>query len=497
MKTNENTGISRLFGSRIASQNGTKHPKKRGSSNRVMLMRLILLATIFGPAYAQAADHFVRQGATGSGNGNDWTNAYTSLPSTLIRGDTYYIADGTYGSYTFDDPVSGSSIIYIKKATIGSHGTDTGWSNTYGDGQATFGNYLAFFSSNWVFDGVSGTDYLPGHGFRVDNSANSGTTLILFGQPGGAGVSNITVSHIDLLGRGYNQTAVNDRGFYSNSSNASNYTISHNFISGVGVPFLTRQVNTMLVEYNHIEGNHSQPESHGEPWSDTGTDNVIFRYNRLKNPEGTAVFFIGNGGAGNPTNSNTSSNWQLYGNIFYYQNYAAGSGHNPGTGAVLWCPSSAYGGDTYCHNWMIYNNTFYNFSYGSSSGRILARTGTGITTPLVQGNIWDSSSDSAYHENVTASYNYYRNTAHNTESNEQIGSSSPFVSAANADFHLSGVTSGVATISPLAGLTVNATDMAGVVRGGDGVWDRGAFEYSTLAPSNTLSLSPPTNLRLQ
>lgn len=456
-----------------------------------------ILTAIAGMAsgVSEAATKYVRPGATGNNSGSDWTNAYNALPSALTRGDTYYLADGSYGSRTFNQAASGTLVITIKKATIADHGTATGWSDTYGDGQATFGSWVQFFSSNWVFDGVSGTDYLPGHGFRVDNSASSDTTLILFGQPGGTGVSNVTVSHIDLFGGGYNQTAVNDRGFYSNSSNASNYTISHNFISGVGVPFLTRQVNTMLVEYNHIEGNHSQPASHGEPWSDTGTDNVTFRYNRLKNPEGTAVFFIGNGSAGNPTNSNTSSNWQLYGNIFYYQNYVVGSQHNPGTGAVLWCPSDAYGGDTYCHNWMIYNNTFYNFSYGSSSGRILARPGTGITIPLVQGNIWDSSSDSAYHENVTASSNYYRNTTHKTESNEQIGSSSPFVSAANADFHLLGATLGVATITPLSGLTVNVTDEDGVVRGSDGIWDRGAYEYSAGAQSNTLN--PPANLRLQ
>lgn len=451
-------------------------------------------------SFAQAASHYIRQGATGNGSGSDWTNACTGFTgscadSSLVRGDTYYVADGSYGSQDFYRATSGTLVITIKKATIADHGTATGWSDTYGDGQATIGSSLAFFSSHWVFDGVSGTDYQAGHGFRVDNSANSNTNLITFGMPGGAGVSNVTVSHIDLIGRGYNQAIVNDRGFFSNSSNSSNFTISHNFVSGVFVPFGTRQINTMLVEYNYIEGNHSTPEAHGEPWSDTGTDNVIFRYNRIKNPEGTAVFFIGNGSAGDPTNYNTSSNWQVYGNTFYYQNYVAGSGHNPGVSAILWCPSSLYGGDTYCHNWMIYNNTFYNFSYGSSSGRILARAGTGINLPIVQGNIWDSSSDGAYHDGIKASYNYYRNTAHTAESNEQIGSGSPFVNAANADFHLSGPTLGTGTISPQPGFTVNATDMDGLVRGADGTWDRGAFEYSTQQPS--IRLNPPTNLRIQ
>lgn len=285
---------------------------------KLNLILFIVLITGLTPSISQSATKFVRAGATGSNSGTDWTNAYNALPTTFVRGDTYYVADGIYGGYEFNTANSGTSVITIKKATVADHGTETGWNSTYGDGQATFGNYIAFFTNYWVFDGVSGTDYLPGHGFVVDNSATSGTTLILFGNPGGSGVTNITVSHVDVIGRGYNQTIVNDRGFYFNSTGNSNFTISHNFVSGVGVPFLTRQVNGMLVEYNQIEGNHSQAAAHGEPWSDTASDNVVFRYNRIKNPEGTAVFFNGNGSAGAATPTNTATNWDVYGNIFYY-----------------------------------------------------------------------------------------------------------------------------------------------------------------------------------
>ena len=37
-----------------------------------------------------AANHYIRAGATGLGLGTDWINAYTAIPATLIRGDTYY-----------------------------------------------------------------------------------------------------------------------------------------------------------------------------------------------------------------------------------------------------------------------------------------------------------------------------------------------------------------------------------------------------------------------
>jgi hypothetical protein len=70
-------------------------------------------------------NYYVRDG-TGlfSSCGQDWGNACDDLPSNLIRGATYYIADGSYSSYTFDDAESGSEYIYIKKATLWDHGID-------------------------------------------------------------------------------------------------------------------------------------------------------------------------------------------------------------------------------------------------------------------------------------------------------------------------------------------------------------------------------------
>src|SRR5690606_21620262 len=85
------------------------------------------------------ADYCVRAGATGADDGSNWNNAYPDLPTTLERGSTYYIADGSYDGYTFNDVVSGTTLITIKKATVSDHGgIETGWSDAYGDGQAIF-----------------------------------------------------------------------------------------------------------------------------------------------------------------------------------------------------------------------------------------------------------------------------------------------------------------------------------------------------------------------
>src|SRR6478672_8702003 len=94
---------------------------------KTLIGLMVICAALGAGLRAQTATHYVRQGASGTGTGDDWTNAYPNLPGTLTRGDTYYVADGSYGNPVFDDPESGTLVITIKKATITDHGTDTGW----------------------------------------------------------------------------------------------------------------------------------------------------------------------------------------------------------------------------------------------------------------------------------------------------------------------------------------------------------------------------------
>jgi hypothetical protein len=119
--------------------------------------------------------HYVRSDATGGNNGSDWTNAWTQLPATLTRGHCYYIADGTYPAYTFDDPVSGSVNIVIKKATADDHGTSTGWLASYGDGIATF-QPLKFTNSYYILDGQAnrGIKIMGGYKGDMINIQSSG-----------------------------------------------------------------------------------------------------------------------------------------------------------------------------------------------------------------------------------------------------------------------------------------------------------------------------------
>ncbi len=141
------------------------------------LISFSLLAFSGLPAFAAsgcdgAGNCYVRAGATGAGSGADWTNAYTALPSSLTRGVTYYIAGGNYTSgHNFSDADSGSTPITIQAATIASHGTSTGWNNSY-QAQAVFTCCWTFGTDYYIINGVyrstaSGnptTDWTTGYG---------------------------------------------------------------------------------------------------------------------------------------------------------------------------------------------------------------------------------------------------------------------------------------------------------------------------------------------
>jgi len=81
-------------------------------------MKLILLLLL--AARLQAAEWYVRDGGTCTSSCTDWTNAsdqLTTANTNVARGDTIWVADGTYNSVTWNVAVSGTTLITIKKAT--------------------------------------------------------------------------------------------------------------------------------------------------------------------------------------------------------------------------------------------------------------------------------------------------------------------------------------------------------------------------------------------
>jgi hypothetical protein len=140
----------------------------------------LVLLLLMAPRAVLSTNHHVRAGASGNNSGSDWINAYATLPATLVRGDVYYIADGDYPGYTFDDAASGQKTITIIKATQNDHGVDTGWSDAYGDGQADWGP-VNFNSSYWVFNGQVGIGdgSEEAYGFKISYSGSGRTVKLV------------------------------------------------------------------------------------------------------------------------------------------------------------------------------------------------------------------------------------------------------------------------------------------------------------------------------
>ncbi len=101
--------------------------------------------------HSLSACHAVGATAAGDGSGSSWSNRMKNLPATLVRGDTYYLADGDYGKYTFKTVNSGTTRITVKKhkhMTIGrssdgcSNDISAGWDQgSMGSAQANWGEF--------------------------------------------------------------------------------------------------------------------------------------------------------------------------------------------------------------------------------------------------------------------------------------------------------------------------------------------------------------------
>ena len=228
--------------------------------------KLLALVILFAAQSAIAKNNYVRAGATGANNGSDWTNAYASLPATLVRGDTYYIADGSYAGRTFSTPVSGTTPIIVKKATLADHGIATGWSDTYGDGQAAFTSGFVFTSSYWTFDGQTGggavNSWVQNFGFKITETGDS-SAIIKVGQGGTA--NNITIRHVDLQGKG---SVSNSGGSASNDGLAiygsSDVTLSYFRMVGIGrCPFFVSPRN-LVVEHGWVQSYFGSAAVHSE-----------------------------------------------------------------------------------------------------------------------------------------------------------------------------------------------------------------------------------------
>lgn len=463
---------------------------------------------------------YVRAGAGGTASGADWTNAYTTLPATLTRGATYYVATGSYTRYTADDADSGTDVITIQAPTVAAHGTATGWSNAY-QGQAVFACALAcstiiqFTTDYWVFNGVyrssaSGSpavDWIleSGYGFKTDNSGSHKAGVSFQGGLGFNGppdsTHNITIEYVDVKGSAPASDSDNlDTGF-DFEGGSYNILMSHNYNHDDWLPYYikgnhastggfgTGDGNT--IEYSYNAHNFSSSMNHAEGCScSEGLTNFTVRYNYWTDMIGTGYLATPSGASYNTGNGNNGP-WYVYGNVFMAT--AAGiSGSHCGTGDGMLVIFDA----TFTNGTVYFlNNTIANFS-GCNALNNGFGMGLSFTTPMAslvsQNNlIWKTDVVTVVNTGTTSfdgatfspaanwSYNAWfqipdSSASNDTDANKQVSSSNPFTNSTTYDWSLTGhTTTGTSTAGTVAG---NSVDLLGNTRGSGG-WDRGAFQY--------------------
>jgi hypothetical protein len=399
-------------------------------------MRFLVFFLLLIPLQLLAASKYVREAASGAGTGADWTDAYTVLPASLTRGDTYYIADGAYAAYTFDDAISGTTLITIKKATVADHGTSTGWSDTYGDGQAIWGHALQFYTDYYLFDGASGSGAATNtYGFHVLATTPTLDQKFVW-MGGGAGIdpSFITIAHTMFI------APINDVekiGIGSQSQSYQTNTTVHScyFVRMQNAFDLKGAVNCNFIS-NYVADGFSSALHHGEQinFGLRGTQpasNIVVSYNIFTNCTGTGVI-IGNNAAANEF---AATDIFIYGNVF-------DSCTSGGNGII------ATTTDGYWKNIYVIGNTFaggstlwFSDCQAASSATVKANsTGYYLTNNLIYNRsaaIGDNADDILNHDYTS----FFDCTSIPAISNGQTASGSPFLSTTDGLWALASDTS--------------------------------------------------------
>ena len=425
------------------------------------LNSIVVLIGIFGCLHLLKAEHlYVRNGlATGARNGSDWNNAWSSLDQIqwgvgvgrVGPGDTCWIAGGTYSSRLVigASGVAGSPIqVNRVRSTDIIPSVAAGWSPSF-DSQVVInasGNCISFDGGIGSYVTVDGR--VPS-GIRV-NYVNGGSGVEI---NGGMDFTDIQLKYIEAAGPGPITQISDTRGFdLTSQANLTNLTVAyceaHHSDTLIQV---TRSVNLVI---EHCDFHHAGAINAATYHPNTiylGTvKNATIRYNKLREIDVEGLFF------GDPGNDGV----KIYGNLFYQGSSAKNSGRG------IEFDNSA---DT--RNVLVYNNTFVDLPLpGVNFNNGKAHPGASVVNNIFfncSANFGPASHD----------YNYYSG-ANPSEPNGVGGGTTPFVNAAAFDYRLVGT---IAASKPRnEGMALGAEyqfDRDGGLRGSDGLWDIGAYEY--------------------
>ena len=460
-------------------------------------------------ARAWATDWYFSTAATGANNGSNWTNAFSTWPSaswftnTAARGDTFWVGD-TDGAavqsptdnanFVINMPLSGTLTFTIKKATAAAHGTETGWSSAYGDGQFTWNGYLELNNGYYVIDGVVGEDdgSVTPHGICL--GLDGLTTLssprdnynigpIYFT---GAGVDgNNYFAHLDIHGGGEGPGPVDDAPKITcvtmgkgTLSSTMTYCYVHDFTSAaVSYGAYDSTIEHCWFAYRRgawAPGTTSYIHGTAITWNDPDAAgaamNSCIRYCTFFRISGTGAIEVTTG---------EQTYCYIYGNVFWndgtyrWTNFAVGQTNS---GVVDY--------------FYVYNNTFWvPTDYDPHVGGWLAYGGVDFksaTHCVAQNNLFvNFDSHILFTATMTHDYNaFYASTGTgSSESNGQTLGADPLTDPPD-DCHL-----GTNTNSGLNLGTSYNEDADGYLRE---TWSRGAFEYDGAVPPGPTPTPTPT-----
>ena len=424
------------------------------------------------------ATHYIRSGLAHNGDGTTWgaaasdgaAGAFNAIPAMQVRGDTYYIATGTYAAAVYDQALSGTTRITFKGATAADHGTDTGWSASYGvdvtpahfsnSGEFNFKFAYTGDTGYYTIDGNCGSGKTTGsYGFVMDAPASGNQYCFICGF-NNHNCPGMIFKHIYAKAT----TAVADRFFVCTSTQVGSFTYPtiSNCYADSFQGFINSYVDLptgFLVERNYImNGWNDEPTSHhGEDININSTvTGATIRYNWFEGRNGGTGVIVGNNGL------MTAS--FIYGNVFKDCIF-------DGNGIITDSSSGKIS------NNFIYNNTFIHCNV--SGGWFHAEYSQSSGNTLRNNLLYDM--DAGYTlQDGTADYNaYFSCSGVPSETHGQSSATNPFVDSSGGNYHLSGHTTGGVNLgSPYD------VDMDGVTRT---TWDRGAYEYAGSPPAPMMS----------
>lgn len=491
-------GVIDLWSNNV--ENGTLPDNKGPSMNYNAFLRRIaigLATLVFAAVSARGQSAFyVNAGATGSGSGLDWNNAYTAVPSTLVRGATYYVGTGSYGAYTFANTDTSTTYVTVLKATVANHGTSAGWQDSFAN-QAVFSRLITL-NGYFIFDGATGGgpgSWTNNFGFKIQIASGQSYPAIRTADASGWEEPSgnyycpyVTVRHIEVSGLGVNSPPQGNT-YGCVLSNDYN-TISHAWIHDTEMNPLTPAGNYDVVEFVYVGeywpqyiSSQGQVEHAEVMWAKTGNNpNSTVQNLTIRNCVFTEVKSTGG-------LIFTALGVNIYGNVFVQMPNNPDPWFYCGNGII----GTQTGWDASAIN--IFNNTFINCNDYACNGPLfgfyLGAFGSQnifMTNNLFYGSIDNISSVGSIQ---AQDYDYYVSLPAQTSNplvSEPHGGTNnvgnPFNNYQGLDFTLAANTPPGANLGAPFNIDPN-----GNVRTS---WSRGAYEYTGGAANTNpiISVSP-------